>query len=382
MANLQGFWSYVHADDEAERGRISQLARDVVDQFEMLTGEKITLFLDKDAIEWGENWRNKIEDSLESVGFFVPVLTPRYFMSMECRRELQFYARNATDLGIKDLILPLLYVNIPSFDEQPLTDDLMRLVQTFQREDWRSLRFLDRDSEGYRKGVFQMANRLVQANKRAEESITISSAIDGSPHEEAADVIDEPGIIDLLVETEEKIEMTPTTLNAIAADITLIGDIAREATADMQKPSSLKSVFAYRQMISRRTANQMSEPIERIWSLSNEFSSQIHSVDKGYRIIIEKAPSEIQENPESKTGFCTFFNAVRGMVTASVDSFASFQKMIEATYTLDKMSRDLRPAMRRLRQGLNIMIESKSLFQEWIILIESTGVLCDDIVAS
>jgi len=39
MTSIDGFWSYVHADDDAESGRIAQLARDVVAQFEMLTGE-------------------------------------------------------------------------------------------------------------------------------------------------------------------------------------------------------------------------------------------------------------------------------------------------------------------------------------------------------
>ena len=66
MANLQGFWSYVHADDETEGGRISCLARDVVSQVEMLTGEPLGLFLDKDAIKWGEEWRDKIDANLKA----------------------------------------------------------------------------------------------------------------------------------------------------------------------------------------------------------------------------------------------------------------------------------------------------------------------------
>lgn len=78
MSSLQGFWSYVHNDDEAEGGRISQLARDVARQFEMLTGEPLALFLDRDAIKWGEDWRDKIDSNLASVAFFVPVMTPRY----------------------------------------------------------------------------------------------------------------------------------------------------------------------------------------------------------------------------------------------------------------------------------------------------------------
>ena len=74
MAKSQGFWSYVHADDQAEGGRLSRLARDVADQFQMLTGETTSLF--QDAIKWGENWRDKIDSSLASIAFFIPVMTP------------------------------------------------------------------------------------------------------------------------------------------------------------------------------------------------------------------------------------------------------------------------------------------------------------------
>jgi len=54
MATPPGFWSYVHADDEAESGRIVRLGRDLQSQYELLTGESVELlFLDKDAIAWG-----------------------------------------------------------------------------------------------------------------------------------------------------------------------------------------------------------------------------------------------------------------------------------------------------------------------------------------
>ena len=103
MSSSQGFWSYVHNDDEAEGGRVSRLARDVAAQFELLTGEQLKLFLDKDGIEWGENWRQTIDSNLSTVAFFIALITPRYFRSSECRRELQYFARKAIDIGIKDL---------------------------------------------------------------------------------------------------------------------------------------------------------------------------------------------------------------------------------------------------------------------------------------
>ena len=150
MTTLEGFFSYVHADDEAEGERITRLARDVSAQFEMLTGEPLSLFLDKDAIEWGEKWREKIDSTLASVAFFIPILTPRYFLRAECRRELQFFARRATQLGVKDLVLPLHYVNVPALSDEGSDDDLIQLIRGFQWEDWRELRFADVATETYR----------------------------------------------------------------------------------------------------------------------------------------------------------------------------------------------------------------------------------------
>jgi len=95
MLIAKGFWSYVHDDDDAEGGRITALARDLSAQYEMLTGESIDLFLDRDDLEWGNDWRATVDGSLAVTAFFIPVLTPRYFSSAECRRELNAFVRKA-----------------------------------------------------------------------------------------------------------------------------------------------------------------------------------------------------------------------------------------------------------------------------------------------
>jgi len=388
MANLQGFWSYVHADDKAENGRISQLAKDIVSQFEMYTGEEISLFLDKESLEWGKNWRNEIDRNLVSTGFFIPILTPRYFMSAECRRELQSFARKAIDLGIKDLILPIIYVETPSMNDEYTTDDLIQLVKTFQWENWTELRFEDVNSENYRRGVARLANRIVEANKRAEETLAVSTPKNNATPSKAKDLDSQNdgdeedeslGLIDLLADTEEQMEKSPSTLAAIAEEVVLIGDIMRKATLDINKPIALKSGFAHKQVIARRIAVLLDKPIEKIWKLSNELSSQQHSVDKGYRVIIERASEEITNNPASKENFCTFFDSIKNLIETSTNAFANIKKMSEATEPLDKISRDLRPVMRRLRQGLTIMLELEKMYQEWLVLIETTGISCQDV---
>jgi hypothetical protein len=171
--------------------------------------------------------------------------------------------------------------------------------------------------------------------------------------------------------------IVPKTLDELTQEMVKFGDIMRQATADMQKPNNAKSGFAYKQMISRRTALQLQEPTERIWLLSNELSSHLHTVDQGYRIIIGRANEEIKDNVDSKKSFCTFFNAVRKLVANAQESIGAMETMIKSTEPLDKMSRDLRPVTRRLRQGLTIMIELRGMYQEWVDLIDATGILCE-----
>ena len=377
MTTSQGFWSYVHDDDRAEGERISRLARDIVDQYQMLTGEEIRLlFLDRDDIEWGNQWRNEIDSSLASVAFFIPVMTPRYFMSPECRRELQFFLRRANDLGIKELILPLHYVNVPMLSDETTEDELIRLLGTFQWEDWRELRFSDVTSGEYRRAIARLAEKLVEANKHAEEA-TIPIPVQ---LEEAYEVNedDSPGSIDILADSEEMLTKLPETLNTMTQDINQIGQIMREATENIQRGDAQGKGFAARLIVARQTASRLSEPVEHIWSLSNVYASQIHSVDSGFRIIIERAPIEIKENPETKSNFCTFFNVVRNMSDSSNQAIESFRNMLTAAEPLERMSRDLRPVLRRLKQGLTILIESTGVTQEWVSLIDAIDITCED----
>jgi hypothetical protein len=121
MAEVAGFWSYARADDEAEGGRITRLARRVQTEYALITGEEIDVFLDRDDLEWGVEWKRRIDAALLGTAFFIPVLTPRYFSRPECRRELLTFVGHAASLGVNELLLPLLYVDVP--DLSPDSDD-------------------------------------------------------------------------------------------------------------------------------------------------------------------------------------------------------------------------------------------------------------------
>lgn len=379
MDELKGFWSYVHADDDADGGRVTRLAHDVAAQYEMLTGEKIELFLDRDDISWGEECRKRIDESLSSIAFFIAVLTPRYFLSPECRRELQKFARSARDLGIEELVLPLLYVNIPSLHEDTPSDDLVALVKTFQWEDWRDLRYSDLDSGEYRRGVARLSQRLVEANRKAAEADVAAAAreLESSIQDED----DLPGLLDQYAAAEETLPKWQVTLEAVSVEIVLIGQIAEDAAEEMRKGDAQGKGFAARLTVARSLAQRLREPSEKVWSLGNEFASQLYQIDTGFRALIEHASSEMRDSPESRTQICIFLSSVRELSAAAHGGLAALQSLIDEISSVESMSRDLREPLRRLRQGLTLMVEAREVTDEWVDLIEDTGVNCDDVSA-
>jgi TIR domain len=375
MAQAEGFWSYVHADDDAEGGRIVQLAEDLVTQFEMLTGEDIDLFLDRDSLEWGDVWRAKVDGSLASVAFFIPVVTPRYFKSAECRRELNFFARRAEQLGIKDLVMPILYAPVPELNDDPPSDDLMVLIKDFQWEDWTQLRFAERTAGDYRQMVAKMASRLAAANVAAEQSTATQNAIEIAAAEDETDTA--PGIIDRMAQAEEVIPAWGDTITAIGQEIVQIGELLQDATGEMEAGAAKGKGLAARLTVLRHVAKDLEAPANKVQQLGHQFASQLHDVDQGIRTIIEIAPAQLESDGD-RSEVCDFFRTVREMVDSADEGLGALQGMIDAIKPILSMSRDLRAPMRKLGGGLTLMTEGREVMREWLELIDRSGVECPD----
>jgi hypothetical protein len=73
-----GFWSYTHEDDMLDGGAILQLSHLIMQEYNLLSGEPLNLFVDRNDIIWGEEWRKRIDSSLTETTFFIPIITPRY----------------------------------------------------------------------------------------------------------------------------------------------------------------------------------------------------------------------------------------------------------------------------------------------------------------
>lgn len=137
------FLSYAHVDDEYDLGAITQFRKALEGQIRLHTGRgDLRIFQDRD-IAWGEEWKWRLGSWLDAVTFLVPVLTPSFFASRQCRWELQRFVDRERRLNRRDLILPVYWIESPLLESpaRRAKDDLAQELAARQYIDWRELRF-------------------------------------------------------------------------------------------------------------------------------------------------------------------------------------------------------------------------------------------------
>jgi hypothetical protein len=167
------FWSYVHADDEHENGRITRLRERLERSIQFQSGIRdFRIFQDRRDIGWGQKWQGFISGSLEQALLLFPVITPSFFSSIECRKETQAFQVRQTALGRDDLILPLYYFTADPMEDadhaapDPAERELAALFNAHQREDWRTLRRAGENDPAYIQAIERMAEMAVAALRR------------------------------------------------------------------------------------------------------------------------------------------------------------------------------------------------------------------------
>lgn len=162
------FMSYVRFDDEHENGRLTDFRKRLSGEVRMQTGEDFSIFQDRNDIQWGQNWKERIQDSIDGVTFLIPIITPGFFISESCRAELERFLERERNLKRNDLILPVYYVSSPVLDDDTkrAQDPLAQEIAKHQFADWRDLRFEPFTSPQVGKTFAQLAVQIRDALER------------------------------------------------------------------------------------------------------------------------------------------------------------------------------------------------------------------------
>jgi F-box protein 11 len=185
------FLSYVREDDQHEGGRLTTFRERLSGEVRIQTGEAFEIFQDRNDIKWGEQWKVRIENTLDAVTLLIPIITPAFFKRPACRDELQRFLQREKRLDRTDLILPVYYIDCPELNDEAKRkqDRLAMAIAERQYMDWRELRFESPTSPEVRKLVAGLARQIVESLERSKSATAIATVDAGTSE---PDVV-EPG---------------------------------------------------------------------------------------------------------------------------------------------------------------------------------------------
>ena len=164
-----GFMSYAHFTSPQEQAKLDALRERLETEVYNQTGDPFRIFQDRRDIQWGEAWERRIETSIDSAAFLIPILTPAFFKSSHCRAELARFIRRERQLGSDQLIRPIYYITCQELedDDRANGDQLIKTIATRQYADFRKFRFSNVQSAVYARNIAEIAEMLAGAIRKS-----------------------------------------------------------------------------------------------------------------------------------------------------------------------------------------------------------------------
>lgn len=382
MSNWSGFWSYVHQDDHDEAGLIVSLASSLSARVRLLTGSEMQIFVDRVDLHWGDDWSVRLEEELLRTVFLIPVVTPSYFLSDWCRKELITFSSTATSLGLAELILPIYYVKTRQLEQyEEGNDDAVDLIHRFQWEDFTDSALEEVSSSSYRKSVDRIARELIRRAESADAKPSIVGAQTSPvpagptgpaepphPEDQTLQLNDnENGLIDTLATGETEItKMTEHTVK-IGAVLERMGEVAMTATQATAASDAAEKGFVGRLVVLRQFASELNDCADEFAPTVRDYVASLILIDPSTRLLIR-----LMKDSDDKEAAATYVQSITDLAQSSSITTEQLLGLDKILTENAKLSKDLRAPTQRIHQSLQQMVDANSIFEEWLRLIQET----------
>lgn len=382
VSGAAGFVSYSHDDNKRAQGRVLDIINRIQDEYGLITGEDLTVFTDRD-LKWGENWRERIDTALQNTTFLIPIVTPRFFTSIECRKELlQFYSL-AKSVGAPELIMPILFVDVEDLQEGS-DDEAKSIIASAQYADWTTLRLKDASDPECLARVNELAKRLQEINVAflSRPSVVPQEAVKGASDVDAEEewfLSDEPGTADLIAETEAGMPAWTAAIEAFRSPNEIIAARVAAATQRLQEGEAAGKAFGFRIVVARELAEELMDPADDLRRVGIEYLEKLTALDPGVRAIIAAA-GDSAFSEDDRQAACSMFLSLRELIAISRNSSESVVGLIESLKGPAKQFKDLRRPLGKMRSGLRGVIDGGAVFDEWERLLDGSTLVCSDVI--
>ncbi|BDZ48642.1 hypothetical protein GCM10025867_08830 [Frondihabitans sucicola] len=356
------FLSYAHADEDAYQ--MMSPFKELLGHFVYSkSGKKVRAFLDRDSLEWGEYWGERLDAEILAASVFIPLLSASYLDSDNCRLEFNRFQSKATDLGVRELLLPILVLDAPAIFNDQSTDDIVREARARQWEVIEEAVLTDPGSSEWKKTMSRLAARFVRSYQVAESHLATLSQTPPQNEEELIpgangdddDDLEAPGLADLFATFEQK----TTALTQIAEEMgPAIEDLgnAAEAAGPLKDNPGVKDVQSW----TFRSAQAFSAPAEKISSIGEQLFLATKDLDidmREFRRIAQEAPVEL--------GFIETYNSMIEGLSGMGEVVGNLDSLLDSLKPVEYFSVALRKSLRPARRGVTRVTDSIRLIETW-----------------
>ncbi|WP_129632662.1 tetratricopeptide repeat protein [Candidatus Oscillochloris fontis] len=163
------FMSYTSFDDAYETGALSQFREELRRALRFHSGEEVEIFQEGTGVDLGQPIQERISRSLREVMILVPIITPNYFTSEACRRDIALFLNRERQLGRNDLIIWIYYHPVEDLDtlrEHPeqapeMSDLLVRELAQRMGVNWQPFRKRSLNDPEVRSEIERIAQRII-----------------------------------------------------------------------------------------------------------------------------------------------------------------------------------------------------------------------------
>ena len=373
---ISGFFSYCHKDDTF--GFLSHLEQDIRDEFRIISGSELELFFDHDSLDWGDRWRESIESSVNESPLFIPVLSPSYFLSEACMKELALYLSKSEHS--EDIILPLLLADIENKSLE-LDSRIVSQILAFQYLDIRELRFRKRGVGPYLRTVNLIARKIFAANEKLAERASspasgasaLVSATDNSQITESqgteidcqsntsvashSQQEEELGYLEALREFNTAAYRVTIATNAVGSDIQTIGSLVEETTNEINQKRDSKS-FDTKSAIAivTRLASDLNPVAIDFKGHSQQLFNAVTQTGQCLSVI---APSW------NGSAYKSSVTDLRQSIDSASESKQQIQSFIDGLEQAEKISRTLHKPLRSIEASASVCIAAIDIIIGW-----------------
>jgi hypothetical protein len=165
---IRAFLSYARADD-AEFHFVEPLVNKLKALVIAKSGRELDVFIDRETIGWGDDWRARLSQSVEAATIFIPLVTANYLSRPHCREEFLAFYNKANTVGATDLILPILPLRTSLVD--PYKDEIAHAVERRQYRLLEDPMLSGYESAAWLTAMAALATDLLDSLERAEQRL-------------------------------------------------------------------------------------------------------------------------------------------------------------------------------------------------------------------